>query len=153
VPNDVPHLRRRPDDIPILARHFIDLHSAGRPYELTYDAIEAMTKYAWPGNVRELENAIKRGMALAGASGKLSVRHLIPGSESDPLLAPAAQADEDHVLTGDELMTLKQVVDTAEKLHIRKALAAHQNNRTKAAQSLGISRKNLWEKMKEYRIE
>ena len=128
------------------------MYAPFRKFELTPDIIEAITRNDWPGNVRELENAVKRAIALAGDSGRLSLRHLLsqPGSEP-PALGELDTSDLDPEDLSSK--TLKQVVEAAERVHIRRVLEAQQGNRTRTAKSLGISRKNLWEKMRHYQID
>jgi len=141
VPLHLPPLRSRPEDIPVLTEHFMSVYGGGRNYQIEPETYEAMASYTWPGNVRELENAIKRALALSTAPGVLSRKYLVPTSFS-PVQVTQANSPQ----------PLKEIVAASEKSHILNVLNLTGGNRTKAAEILGISRKNLWEKMKAYGI-
>lgn len=139
----LPPLRERMEDISLLARHFIRKYGGGKDYEITPEVMEALQGYSWPGNVREFEHAIERAIALAGESRQLRKEHLlrplpIPGTDVTPV---------------GPLGTLKETAAQAEVLHIKSVLGYTGGHKGEAARILGITRKNLWEKMKEYRIE
>jgi transcriptional regulator with PAS, ATPase and Fis domain len=139
----LPPLRDRSEDIPLLADHFIRIFGGGRDFQIPPPALEAMLNYPWPGNVRELENAIERAIALAGRARHLKKEHLIRPSLSQSKAVAQLR----------DLRPLKEVVADAETLHIKNVLKHTQGQKGKAAEILTISRKNLWEKMKEYEIE
>ncbi len=135
----LPPLRERIEDVPLLVEHFLGLHEGEKHFRLAPGAQSALAAHAWPGNVRELENCVKRAIALS------------PGEEIPAgLFLPAARAS-----AGGEgpLGSLKEAVSQAEKEHIGRVLRACSGNRTRAAEALGISRKNLWEKMKRHVLE
>jgi len=142
VPIDLPPLRERGDDVKLLAQHFIESFRHDREYRLDDETVEQMSRYQWPGNVRELEHAIERAIALAGTAEVLS-RDLILGSKPIPDQRPAAA----------RVTTLRDSVEEAERAAIRAALEHTGGRKAEAASVLGISRKNLWEKMKGYGIE
>ncbi len=144
VPLKLPPLRERTDDIPLLVFHFIRSYAKGREYRVKPDVLEAMMTYPWPGNVRELENAVERAIALAGDDEVLRREHLL--RPADPRRVAAAAAESG-------LRTLRDAVAAAETESIRRALRAARGHKAEAARYLGISRKSLWEKMKEYAIE
>ncbi len=107
------------------------------------DVLEAMSNYTWPGNVRELENHVAQAIAMAGSSRVLKKEHLLPVDKSRrAALNPAI-----------DLVTLREVLVDAERKHIKKVLQSVGGHRTKAASVLGISRKVLWEKLKDYAID
>ncbi len=143
---DLPPLRERADDIPLLVDHFLRRAAAGRTYTIAPEVMAELRAYRWPGNVRELENAIERAVALAGADGTLAREALLEGA----LRRRRRGAEEAE---GAALVTLKEVVRDAEAAHIRRVLKAVEGHRANAARVLGISRKNLWEKMKEFGID
>jgi DNA-binding NtrC family response regulator len=143
VPIKLPPLRDRKGDLPLLVAHFVKKHGQGRDYEVKPDVLEAMEHYSWPGNVRELEHAVERAIALSGSSRILKREHLV---ERSPLFKQAPPPP-------DGLRTLREIVEDAEKRHLREVLKLVGNHRAQAAQVLGISRKNLWEKLKGYGIE
>ncbi|HEY3321757.1 MAG TPA: sigma-54 dependent transcriptional regulator [Planctomycetota bacterium] len=160
----LPSLRERPEDVPLLVQHFVKLHGGGRHYRLDPEAVARMCAYAWPGNVRELENAVLRAIAMAGPSDMLEERFLLqtPAGLQPARTAAAAAEPAPVPLTppnGIPESTLKEaaanfrplrdVVSDAERVYIQQALSLTSGNRTRAAQLLGISRKNLWEKMRD----
>jgi two-component system response regulator HydG len=147
VPVDLPALRDREGDIPLLVEHFIERFSRGETYSVPAEVMAELCAYRWPGNVRELENAVERAVALAGPSRTLTRELLLEGA----LRRRRRTALEDGA--GGPLVTLREVVRDAERDHIRRVLSATEGHRAKAAKVLAISRKNLWEKMKEFGID
>jgi two-component system response regulator HydG len=134
----VPPLRERPEDVELLARHFLDRYTRrfGVDPGPVPDALwERLRAYAWPGNVRELEHAIERVVALS-ADGKLDL-DLLPGAASG---APAE-------------LDLKSRVDAFERGLVVEALRAAGGNRSEAARRLGIARVTLYEKLTKYGLE
>lgn len=143
VPLRLPPLRERHGDIPLLAQHFISKLSPHRAYEIKPDVMEAMETYYWPGNVRELEHAVERAIALAGNATFLKREHLVERSPTHKMA----------VMVPKKIRPLREVVEDAESSHIREVLAITGDHRAQAASLLGISRKNLWEKMRLYGID
>jgi len=141
---ELPPLRNRADDIPMLLWHFVAKHGGGFEYDVPAETLEAMVRYPWPGNVRELENSIERAIALAGKQRVLKKEHLLRPAFDEAIPARMPSVD---------MRSLKEVVAETEKMHIRHVLKHADGTRTRAADILGISRKNLWEKMKEYGLE
>jgi len=139
----IPPLRDRTEDIPILVGHFMKKLGRGREFVVASEVLEALQGYSWPGNVRELEHAIERAIALAGDDPVLKKEHL---------LRPLNMAGTDVPPTG-KLATLRETVAEAEARHIKSVVSYTQGHRGEAARILGITRKNLWEKMREYGIE
>ncbi len=140
---EVPPLRNRPGDIPLLARHFAEdaalRAERGRP-ELTDAAIAHLTAQPWPGNVRELENTIERAVILS-TGDVLDVGDVAARSAPPP--AGLLTFTGDHVPTLDEL----------ERTHILRVLELCEGQKTKAASMLGINRTTLWKKLRTYGIE
>ncbi|MDR3077161.1 MAG: sigma-54 dependent transcriptional regulator [Planctomycetota bacterium] len=134
---DIPPLRERSKDIPLLLEHLIAKHSGGKARPLSPDTLAAVSSYPWPGNVRQLENSVCRALAMS-LGGELSAADLLPPNDA----APAETED----------LTLSATIGKTEKRHIEKMLAMCGGNRSRTAQILGISRKNLWEKMRLYSI-
>jgi two-component system nitrogen regulation response regulator NtrX len=140
VPILVPPLRERAEDIPELARHFLEVASARfgrRPKKLAPDALKALGAHRWPGNVRELKNLIERLMILS------------PGDEITAEDLPFAEAAD--ALPPDA--PLKDARDDFERRYILAALRRHRGNVTRAADALGLERSNLYRKLKGYGIE
>ena len=146
VPLELPPLRDREGDVPLLVEHFLRRHGHGQPYTVAPEVMAELVAYRWPGNVRELENAVERAVALAGPARVLSRDALLESA-----LRRRGRGKDEGV--GDALVSLKEIVRDAESSHIRRVLRTQNGHRAKAAEVLGISRKNLWEKMKEYGIE
>ena len=109
------------------------------------EVLAELCAYRWPGNVRELENAVERAVALAGTSGVLTRELLLEGA-----LRRRKRTGE---AADGPIVSLKESVRESEKRAIRRVLQATEGHRANAAKTLGISRKNLWEKMKEYEID
>jgi len=135
---DLPPLRERRDDIPVLAQHFLRKFAARmrKPVaELSREAMQKLCNYPWPGNVRELENALERAVAL-------SLDHEIAAAElPDHLRQHRAPA-----LSGNARPSLKEM----EQRYILETVEHCGNNYDEAARVLGIGRTTLWRKLKEY---
>jgi two-component system response regulator AtoC len=139
---EVPPLRDRPKDIPLLLDHFLARFrdTLGKPVvTVTDEALERLVAYPWPGNVRELENVIERAMILADGD-RITTREL-PESVSS-LVSPGTG--------GEGELNLKRARRAAEIDVIRRALRATGGNRTHAARLLEISHRALLYKIKEY---
>jgi DNA-binding NtrC family response regulator len=144
---EVPPLRERREDIPLLAEHFAEraAHRARRARPaIREDALEYLAAQPWPGNVRELENAVERAVVLAADV------HLGPG-DFQPLggLRPAVIPEDAAETDPDDLPSL----DELERRHIMRVLGACSGQKTRAAAVLGINRTTLWKKLRQYGIE
>jgi DNA-binding NtrC family response regulator len=143
----VPPLRNRLDDIPLLTDHFFVKYrnSLGLKVEsISRQAIEALERYDWPGNVRDLENAVQSAMILA--AGKVVGFDDLPlrvrgYPDDNGVINPARGGLDEHV---------RRAAETVERDMIVTTLRANNDNRTKTAEVLGISRKTLFNKMREY---
>jgi len=141
VPLHVPPLRERSEDIPELARHFLELASTRfgrRPRRLSAEAVRALQAHRWPGNVRELKNLIERLM-IFGEGDAIDASDLPFSAAETGALAPDAP--------------LKDARDEFERRYILGALKRHRGNVTRAAETLGLERSNLYRKLKSYGIE
>jgi two-component system response regulator AtoC len=141
---EVPPLRERPKDIPLLADHFIARFrdTLGKPVSaVTDEALERLVAYPWPGNVRELENLIERAVILADGN-RITIRELPEGVVS---LRPTGRGGENE-------LDMKRARRAAEIEVIRRALHATGGNRTHAARRLGISHRSLLYKLKDYSL-
>ena len=143
VPVRLPPLREREGDLPLLVQHFVEKLGGGRQFTVKTDVLEVMGDYSWPGNVRELENRIAQAIALSGGATILKKEHLLPVDKSRRAALEPPTA----------LRSLREVLVEAEREHLRMVLRGVGGHRTKAASVLGISRKVLWEKLKDYGIE
>ena len=141
IPIHIPPLRERKEDIPSLAEHFRQRYAIenGRPMEpLSPSVLAALGEYAWPGNVRELQNAIERAVVLAPGN-KLEVDEFsFPG-----IVRKRDGGNSDGLHAG---MTVAQM----EKELVLKTLEHCGDNRTRAAEMLGISVRTMRNKLKEY---
>ena len=143
----VPLLRERQEDIPLLAKHFLDRYSdknGKRVKGFTPLAMDMLLKYSWPGNVRELENAVERAVILVPGEYiterelPLSIIQAYPHSKEAPPLQTASLRP--------------QSLDEVEREAILSALAATEGNKSEAARRLGITRKTLHKKLQQYGV-
>jgi len=144
VPIILPPLRERREDIPLLANHFFNFYREKNRKELqaiSGKAMDLLVRYPWPGNVRELENTIERAVIIARGEVVAPV-DLPPQIQA---LAKEKEAQELDFLPG---ITLAQI----ERALILKTLEDTGGNRSRAAEILGISRRTLQNKLKEYGI-
>ena len=144
----LPPLRERVEDIPLLAEHFLKRFGSGsesQPLRIEPDAMRSLMAHRWPGNIRELENAVERACILC-EGGRITSSCLPP---SVCLREGHNQGESDS----DENLSIKKAEDTIERELIRKALAKTCGNRTQAAKILEISHRSLLYKIKEYGIE
>ncbi len=146
---EIPPLRNRREDIPLLIEHFIrqaaQAHGAGVK-GVTPDARRVLMAYPWPGNVRQLHNVIENMVVLAGSADKLTVDDLPPEIHSPPGTATAAAEGGITQLAGISL-------EEAEKELIKNTLKMIGGNREQAASILGIGERTLYRKIKEYGLE
>ena len=138
----VPPLRERIEDVPVLVEHFLRLHapSGGKPKKMSPRAMRIVMGYGWPGNVRELENAVQRAVVLS--RGETIFPEHLPAK----VQAAGGGASDEALATGK---TIREV----ERDIIVKTLKEAGGNRTKASLILGISRRTLQNKIKEYGID
>ena len=144
---EVPPLRKRKQDIPLLIAAFVKqfAQQLGKPEpDISPEAFQKLLDYSWPGNVRELQNAIEYAVVLA-RQGMIGVKEL----PTEIQLPPALQQAEIAGLPRAGVQTLDDVERTA----IIQALAECHGNKKKAAELLGIQRPTLYNKMKRYAIE
>ncbi len=161
---ELPPLRERVSDIPMLAEHFLEMHARelGKPLDgFAPEAIDALRRYTYPGNVRELANIVERAAVLCrGRQIELAdlPAHVIEGTDGGMLAAlhghgPGAlveRAPEEDVWTP---MPLEEALKGPEKRIILQALKANDWNRQQTADALGINRTTLYKKMKAHGIE
>jgi two-component system response regulator HydG len=145
---NLPPLRDRREDVPVLAQVFLEefARERGKPIEgYTDQVLEAFDAYSWPGNVRELRNVVERAVLFC-RSNRVSVEELPPQVRVSSPASRRAPVGPQHVVT------LQHAVERAEVEAIKAALGATSGRRTDAAELLGVSRKTLWEKIKNYGI-
>ncbi len=172
VPIRLPPLRERPDDIPVLAQHFLNRASAeGLPTKtLDAGAMAMLSAYRWPGNVRELENLIRRLAALVPQS-VITEDILAPEltdyvAREEPTQSPSDEPDnlalviERHVTrllaaireSGEEGVLYERALAELERPLIRMTLAETRGNQIRAAALLGLNRNTLRKKIREHNI-
>lgn len=137
---DMPALRERREDIPILVQHFIQKFSKELKKVVSTvsgDALKILLNYPWPGNVRELENILQRAITLS--------RHEVISPEDLP---PSIIQKADEKLF-EKAMEEKFTLDQLEKEYIRRVLIETGGNKSKAAERLGLDRKTLYRKLQE----
>ncbi len=144
---EVPPLRRRRGDIPLLIEHFLNRaakkHDRPRP-TLSAACRERLLEYEWPGNVRELENEIDRLVIMAGEADEIGVDLLSPRIDGEETLAG---------MPGIEEMTLPEAKERVERTMMREALRETGWNKTRAAEILDVSRRTLIRKVSAYDLE
>jgi len=134
VPILLPPLRQRAGDVPLLVAYLMERHGGGRKYTIPRPTLGLLERYPWPGNVREL---------LAGTRSELSAEDLLP---LDTRWRGATEPP-------DTVRPLREVLREHEVAHIEHALAQTGGHRTQTAELLGISRKVLWEKIRDFGIQ
>ena len=141
----LPPLRERRDDIPLLIEHFLARHRRQRPKRLMPDTAARMLAYPWPGNVRELENEIERVVVLAGDEPMIGPELL------SPRIRQWAPAEESEIEAQPD--SLPAAVEALEKRMIGAAMRRHGGNKTRAAEELKVSRRNLIRLVQKYQLE
>jgi two-component system response regulator AtoC len=145
----MPPLRERKEDISALVEHFLAKHrysASAQPATISEEALKRLVEYDWPGNVRELENVVERAVVLS--RGQLITSRELPfGDHSDE------QGEEGGEEIPVEKSFFKRSVAQYEKDLIMKALRDATGNRSKAADMLGIYRRLLYAKIKEFGLE
>ncbi|MCM1296837.1 MAG: sigma-54 dependent transcriptional regulator [Muribaculaceae bacterium] len=134
----VPALRERPDDIPLLVRHFIKqsmMHSNGSVPEISAEALEYLSRLKYPGNIRQLKNMVERAVLMGGQRLDVADFSSQPGAESEV-----------------ETSNSGTLVD-AERYAIEQAIEKAGGNHTTAARILGITRQTLYRRMEKYGLK
>jgi len=169
----LPPLRERSEDLPVLARHFLDSYRDEFELQVTGfddEAMELLQRYAWPGNIRELKNAIAQAAIMAG-QGFVRAIHIPPRISSlHPVEAAQEIGNEEHPDSGTEILAapcsptditeettagtvdipLGLTLDEACQKYILATLNYADTNKSKAAKLLGMSRKTLHEKLRRW---
>jgi two-component system response regulator HydG len=147
---EIPPLKKRREDIPLLAQHFLEIFAARNKKGIkgyTPRAMDHLVRYDWPGNVRELMNAVERAVVLSQADF-LSEKDftIIRGSEVNQYASGPDEAKGSMVMDG------ATPLEAVEKTTILKTLEASGGNKSEAARRLGITRKTLHKKLKAYGV-
>jgi transcriptional regulator with PAS, ATPase and Fis domain len=144
---EVPPLRERRGDIPLLIDHFLSraAHKHGRPRpELTDECRRRLLEYEWPGNVRELENEIDRLVIMGGGQDEIGEDLLSAHIDGERTL---------EVFPGVEDMTLPEAKERLERTMMREALEETDWNKTRAAEMLDVSRRTMIRRVSEFGLE
>jgi DNA-binding NtrC family response regulator len=147
-PVHLPPLRERPEDIPLLAMHFLKLFATdmGTAAPAVDPAVmTALSKYAFPGNVRELKNVIERALIESGG-GKVQVQHIYVSQSDSPHPVPVA-VPVVPLESNETVSDLPLNLEAAENLLIKRALAETGGNIAEAARRLGINRTRIYRKL------
>jgi DNA-binding NtrC family response regulator len=139
----LPPLRERREDIPVLVKHFLERYAQGVDMHVSQGAMRALMAYPWPGNVRQLENAIERAVALCAGRTEIDLSDLPPELYTAPQVAtpPSLDFPEDG-------LDLPNYLAAIERDLIKLSLERTRGNRNKAAELLRIKRTTLVEKLK-----
>jgi two-component system response regulator AtoC len=146
IPIHLPALRERKEDIPLLIEFFLHKlsHRMGKPVEgISQEALQVLLDYAFPGNVRELQNIMERAIALTYSS-------IIQVSDLPEEMTKQQQVFSDHTLIP---IYVGEKMEQVERKVIQYNLSAMNGNRRKTAQLIGISERNLRDKLKKYATE
>lgn len=149
---DMPALRDRPMDIPVLAEELLNnaMKALGkRASGFSAEALACMRQYQWPGNVRELQNEIQRILVMAADGSELGADLLSPRIL---VAAPAEEEGDISVATSFD-GTLKERIEVLEARILRETLIRHRWNKSRAAKELGLSRVGLRGKLERYGLE
>ncbi len=144
IPMDLPALRERPEDIPLLVQHFLQKNAAQYGTEakkIDADAVEGLQRYNWPGNVRELENAVERACALC-EEGVVKMADLPPAVQGR-----GAGANRDNIIEMPIGQRLDEFIQSEERAYIEQTLRFNNGSREKTASMLGISMATLYRKL------
>jgi transcriptional regulator with PAS, ATPase and Fis domain len=138
---ELPPLRERPSDIPLLVKRFV-----GPDWMIEPEAVEVMTRFSWPGNVRQLINAIERAKVMA-ADATIRLVDLPPEvTQSGTTHAPGTSSGPVDGQPSDELSVI-------ERSHIVEVLGRERGNKARAARALGVNRRSLYRLIDKYGIE
>ena len=160
IPVYVPPLRERPEDVPLLVRHYMDYFSREnntRPKRVTQAAMDALQRYRWKGNIRELRNTVERMNIMTGSDtiDLADVPEVVrspsasfSAAASGGLAAPKPLSDSEGAKAG----TLREFKENAERAFLVGKLRENGWNISKTAEVIGTPRSNLYKKLEQYQI-
>lgn len=149
VPVDIPPLRERSEDIPLLAEYYLKKFTPEKEINIEKDALRKLIHYQWPGNVRELRNVMQRISLFA--SDEIKVKDLPSEIRDDHPIHSLTKACQ-RCLTNEE-MTFEEVVACLEKNLIQQSLQESKGNKTQAAKLLKLNFSTFRDKLKKYMME
>jgi two-component system, NtrC family, nitrogen regulation response regulator NtrX len=152
IPIQVPPLRERPEDIPLLVRHYLDYFAREnnvRPKRISQGALETMQRYRWKGNIRELSNTVERLMIMtAGETIDVSDLPDIVRSGAGPSRNAGTAGEGEASRAG----TLREFKDSSERAYLVSKLRENGWNISKTAEVIDTPRSNLYKKLEQYQI-
>jgi len=146
IPVQLPPLRERREDIPLLVQHFLQklAAEAGRgAVTISQDALRRLMAHTWPGNIRQLENACERALAFSQGRSQIDVHDLTADIQNQP-----APVDSSDVWFPDDGLDFERYIEGVELSLIRRSLERTQGNKRQAAKLLNLKRTTLIEKLK-----
>jgi DNA-binding NtrC family response regulator len=146
IPVQLPPLRDRREDVPLLVQHFLQKLAAdnGRPpLTVSQEAMRRLMAYAWPGNVRQLENAVERAVAFSHGRSQIDLGDLSPEIQSQPV-----NVDSAATWFPDDGLDFESYIEAVELSLIKRSLERTQGNKRQAAKLLNLKRTTLIEKLK-----
>ena len=143
IPIELPPLRQRTEDVPLLVRHYLERFSRGTPLNISDEALACMVAYPWPGNVRELQNAVERLVVLS--NGETIEHHNLPAK-----LSSQTSISRSRVV---ELPPEGYSLEEIEKEAVLQSLERNEWNQTRAAAFLQVPRHTLIYRMEKYGIK
>jgi DNA-binding NtrC family response regulator len=146
IPVQLPPLRERREDVPLLAQHFLQKLTAesGRGgITISQEALRRLMAYPWPGNVRQLENVVERALAFSNGRSQIDVQDLSPEIQSQP-----APTESSQVYFPEGGVDFDSYIEAVELSLIRRSLERTQGNKRQAAKLLNLKRPTLIEKLK-----
>jgi two-component system nitrogen regulation response regulator NtrX len=153
IPIHVPSLRDRPEDLPLLVRHFMDYFAKEnnvRPKRMTPAALEAMQRWRWKGNIRELRNTVERLMIMA--AGEVIDLADLPETVRAPHAGAVAAAKGSTESDSARAGTLREFKDVTERAYLVGKLLENGWNISKTAETIDTPRSNLYKKLEQYQI-
>ncbi len=150
IPFYVPALREHPEDVPVLANHFLSEFArtyGRRPKQFADSALEVLLKYRWPGNVRELKNLVER-MVIMVPGDRIERRHLPPALHHDHARVQASRTSNHSAPHGPGFASLAEARAAYERDYIIRKLEENQGNVSRTAEALGLERSHLYRKMR-----
>lgn len=158
-PIHIPPLRERKEDIPMLARHFLEQFCNANnlgPMNMSNTAMSDLAGYHWPGNVRELKNAVQRAAVTSRGN---NIERIVSSLQHSPAADSHPDMEQSQSISPQEFRSTENTdrsatvtMDELERAAIQKAFSTSGSNATRAAESLGISRATFYRKLKKYGI-
>jgi two-component system nitrogen regulation response regulator NtrX len=154
IPIHVPPLRERPDDIPLLVRHYVEFFSREnnvRSKRITQAALDALQRYRWKGNIRELRNTVERLIIMTGGE-TIDLPDLPDSVRSPTATGGLASTKLPSDSEGGKSGTLREFKENAERAFLVGKLRENGWNISKTAEVIGTPRSNLYKKLEQYQI-